>query len=108
MSNPSHAAVTAYFELWNTGETAAAAEILAEDWVDHAHPEVTGVEGVVAAVGRIRAVRPDLHFRIDALYGGEDQVVALGQAGPARLVWEFRLRDGRLTELRTYQERSTA
>jgi hypothetical protein len=29
-----------YCEMWNTGNSSIAAEILSSGWVDHAHPEV--------------------------------------------------------------------
>ncbi len=34
-----------YFEMWNTGDSSIATEILSPDWMDHAHPEVTGPSG---------------------------------------------------------------
>jgi hypothetical protein len=33
------AVVLRYIEMWNTGRIAIAAEILAEDYLDHLHPE---------------------------------------------------------------------
>jgi hypothetical protein len=30
-----------FLEMWSTGGSSIAAEILSPDWVDHAHPEVT-------------------------------------------------------------------
>ena len=35
-----------YFEMWNTGDSSIAAEILSPGWVDHAHPEAGGPDAV--------------------------------------------------------------
>jgi ketosteroid isomerase-like protein len=104
--------VSRYFEMWNTGDSSVAAEVLSEDWVDHAHPDVGGPDGVRQAVERVRAAQPDLHFRIDALLANGDLVAAIGaalrhddeQAHPSRLVWLIRIAEGRMAEMRTYRE----
>ncbi len=96
------------FEMWNTGDASAAERILSPGWVDHAHPEVTGPEGVREAIERIRGARPDLRFRIDAVLGEGDLVAVVGSAGRgqdadgAPLVWLIRAEDGRLAEMWTY------
>ncbi|MEW9531930.1 ester cyclase [Microbispora sp. NPDC049125] len=100
--------VTRYFDMWNTGDTSAAADILGPDWLDHAHPEVEGPEGVRQSVDRVRGARPDLRFRIDALLGDGDLVAAVGAVEPGagapatRLIWLTRVRDGRMAEMWTY------
>jgi hypothetical protein len=97
--------VARYFEMWNTGETSIVAEILAPDWVDHAHPEVVGPRDVERAVRSIRAARPSLHFHIDAVLGDGDLVAVLGRAGsPGRLIWLVRLENGRMAEMWTFHE----
>jgi len=111
-SGPAGASVTRYFEMWNTGETAIADQILHPDWVDHAHPEVTGPTAVKQAVQTIRAARPDLRFTIDAILGDGVLVAVVGSVGqprqstdsPGHLVWLIRLVDGLLAELWTYQQ----
>jgi ketosteroid isomerase-like protein len=100
--------VARYFEMWNSGDTSAAAEILAPDWVDHAHPEITGPADVAAAVTRVRAARPGLRFDIEAyLEEGASEPdapeAALVAAVGGRLLWLVRVRDGRLAEMWTYQ-----
>jgi ketosteroid isomerase-like protein len=108
----SKSVVARYFDMWNTGDTSMAADILSPEWVDHAHPEVTGPEGVRRAVDSIRAARPDLRFRIDAIVGDDDLVAAIGGVGqapqpgssPGQLIWLVSLKDGRMTEMRTYHE----
>jgi len=104
--------VARYFDMWNTGDASVAAQILSPDWVDHAHPEVKGPQGVQQAVQAIRAARLDLHFHIDAILGDDDLVAVVGAVGsplraagsPSRLIWLVRLKDGRMTEMWTYQE----
>ncbi|OHV40695.1 MULTISPECIES: ester cyclase [Pseudofrankia] len=96
-----------YFEMWNSGDTSIASEIIAVDWVDHAHPEVRGPEEVARAIEQIRAARPDLCFTIDSVLGDRDLVAAVGAARGTRLIWLFRVEKGQLTELRTYRDTSS-
>jgi ketosteroid isomerase-like protein len=104
--------VARYFEMWNTGDTSGAAQILSPDWIDHAHPEIAGPQGVQQAVQNIRAARTDLHFHIDAILSNDDLVAVVGGAGrrppaagsPSRLIWLVRLKDGRMAEMWTYHE----
>src|SRR6266508_5743639 len=70
--------VARYFDMWNTGDTSIADQILHPDWTDHAHPEVAGPEGVQRAVQTIRAARPGLHFDIHSILGEDDLVAAVG------------------------------
>jgi ketosteroid isomerase-like protein len=104
--------VARYFEMWNTGDSSIAGEVLDPAWVDHAHPEVAGPRGVRQAVERVRAARPELAFQIEAVLGEGDLVAAVGQVhrGPAssdqasRLIWLVRLRDGRMSEMWTFHD----
>ncbi|WP_344902727.1 nuclear transport factor 2 family protein [Actinomadura meridiana] len=102
--------VARYFEMWNTGDVSIASEILHPDWVDHAHPEVAGPDGVREAVEQLRAARPDLRFEIESILGEEDLVVAVGTVGQTaqdpstRLVWLVRMKDGQMADLRTYRD----
>jgi predicted SnoaL-like aldol condensation-catalyzing enzyme len=103
--------VARYFEMWNTGDSSMAVEVLSPDWVDHAHPEVSGPEGVQQAVEKARASQPNLHFQIDAMLGDGDLVAVVGSvgigSGPARsasrLIWLVRLEGGDMTEMWTYR-----
>jgi ketosteroid isomerase-like protein len=103
--------VRRYFDMWNTGDTTAAAAILHPDWVDHAHPEVAGPEGVRQSVAAVRAARPNLRFHVEAVLGDGDLVAVVGGVGdeardggaPGRLVWLVRVRDGRMVEMWTYR-----
>jgi len=99
--------VARYFEMWNTGDTTSVAEIVAPNWIDHAHPEVTGPESVALAVSSVRAARPGLHFEIEAILSGDGLVTATGSVGGARLTWVIRLQDGLMAEMHTYREEAT-
>ena len=110
--------VARYFEMWNTGDRSIAEEILAPDWVDHAHPEVDGPPDVARAVERVRAARPGLRFQIDATLNNGPLVAAVGRVGdgpadgdpPAELIWLIRTHGGRMAEMWTYRaaDRPTA
>jgi ketosteroid isomerase-like protein len=106
--------VARYFEMWNTGDTSIADEILDGAWVDHAHPEVGGPDDVKRAVERIRTARPDLRFQLDTILidptvavttdGGDGGLfAAVGSSGGTRLIWLIRVRAGRLVEMWTYR-----
>ena len=100
-----------YFEMWNTGDSSIADEILCSDWLDHAHPEVTGPDDVRQSVEKTRLAQPDLRFQIDAILGDGGDLVAVagaavrGQSDPAatRLLWLIRLKDGQMAEMWTYR-----
>jgi SnoaL-like domain len=70
-----------YFEMWNTGDSSIATQILSPGWVDHAHAEVTGPHAVQLAVEQIRAAQPGLRFHIEAILGDGDLVAVVGTAG---------------------------
>jgi predicted ester cyclase len=98
--------VARYFKMWNTGESAVAAEVLSADWLDHTHPEVTGPDGVRESVETIRAAQPNLRFDITAILADGDLVTAIGEVGTTKLVWVVRLDGDRMAEMRTYREMS--
>ncbi|MFC5004805.1 nuclear transport factor 2 family protein [Dactylosporangium cerinum] len=104
-------AVARYFDMWNTGDTTVAEQILHPDWVDHAHPEVTGPAGVRQSVQAIRAARPGLRFQLTSVLGDEKLVAAVGSVGqpqgdsPGQLVWLVRFTDGLMAEMWTYHQR---
>jgi hypothetical protein len=104
--------VARYFEMWNTGNSSIALEILSPDWTDHAHPEVTGPEGVRQAVGKIRAAQPGLQFRIEDILTGGDLIAAIGRVSTSpddsrpgtRLIWLIRMDQDRMAEMWTYRD----
>lgn len=104
-------AIMRYFDMWNSGDTTIADQILHPDWVDHAHPEVTGPAGVQQAVQTIRAAHPNLHFTVHTLVGDNDLIAVVGSVGrpqqattPGHLIWLIRLTDGLMAEMWTYQQ----
>jgi hypothetical protein len=111
-NGPAGASITRYFDMWNTGDTAIADRILHPDWVDHAHPEVTGPAAVKQAVRTIRAARPGLRFTVHTVLGDDDLVAVIGSVGqaqpssgsPGHLIWLIRLVDGLMAEMWTYQQ----
>lgn len=86
-----------------------AQEILHADWIDHAHPEVAGPDGVRQTVDTVRAAHPGLHFRIVAILGDGDLVAAVGDVGrgpdpdptASRLIWLNRFQGHRMAEMWT-------
>lgn len=102
-----------YFEMWNTGDSLIATEILSPRWVDHAHPEVTGPDSVRQAVEDIRVAQPGLRFHIESILADGDGLVAVVGAvhrgtqvakQAPRLIWLIRVMDGRMTEMWTYRD----
>jgi predicted ester cyclase len=98
--------------LWNTGDISIASQILHPDWIDHAHPEVTGPHGVRQAVERIRAAQPDLRFQIDTILGDGDLIAVIGSVSQSaqhpttRMVCLIGMKDGRMAVMRTYRDTS--
>ena len=69
------ALVRRYVELWSTGNLALADEVLAEDYVDHTHPNQTpGPESVKQEVMAFRAGFPDARITIEQMIGEGDLV----------------------------------
>jgi predicted ester cyclase len=106
------ALVQRYLEMWNTGSAAIADEILALDWHDHNHPEITSIDGVKQALLATRRAFPDFHITVEAIIG-ERNVVALraiitrtqeGQTTSSKVVWFVRVENGKMAELWTVSE----
>lgn len=101
------AIVRRYLEMWNTGNVALADEVLAPDWLDHAHPEVTGPESVKQAVSKVRAAFPDLQFTIESIVSEGDIVAvyaAVQRGGSSRVMWFVRIANGKMAEMWTGSE----
>ncbi len=49
VAESSRQVVARYFQMWNTGDTSIAMEVLGPDWLDDAHPEVSSPCGVQRA-----------------------------------------------------------
>src|SRR3954453_6352593 len=80
-SASSHEIIQRYFQMWNTGDTSSARELLSPNWTDHAHPEVNGPEDVERAVMQTRAARPGLRFHVDTILGTDDLLSVVGGVG---------------------------
>lgn len=101
--------VKRYIEMWNTGNEALANEVLAPDYRDHAHPEVTSVEHVKQTLRKTRTAIPDFQIAIDQIIC-EGELVALrgiiyrtlqGQANVSHVLWLARIANGQMAELWT-------
>jgi predicted SnoaL-like aldol condensation-catalyzing enzyme len=106
------AIVKRYFEMWNTANIDVADEILAPDYLDHAHPEVKGFDSVKQSLQRVRASDPSFHISIDFMIG-EGDLVALrgtiqrthqGQQVISHVLWFVRVINGKMAELWTGAE----
>ncbi|HTZ53227.1 MAG TPA: nuclear transport factor 2 family protein, partial [Spirochaetia bacterium] len=101
-----------YLEMWNTGNAAAAHEILHPRWVDHAHPEVRGIPAAAAALARTRETFPDFHIGVDSMLSEGDRVAVhstIRRASPhgadvSRVMWFIRMEDEKLAEMWTATE----
>jgi ketosteroid isomerase-like protein len=98
--------VRRYFDMWNTGDFDRIDQLLAEGYVDHAHPEVAGPAGIAAAAKHFRASNPGARVTLDTLVADGELVAArttirhtrAGEAIVASGMVFFRVQDGRLAE----------
>ena len=98
--------VHSYFEMWNTGNIALADVVLASDYVDHAHPEITDLDGVKQSVLNVRAAFPGFQITVDFMLAEDDKVAlrntlrrtAQGQDMLSIGLVIFRVAAGRLVE----------
>lgn len=106
--------VERYFETWNTGNIAWLDDVLAPNYVDHAHPEVDGIESVKQSITRTRQALPDFNITIEALIAERDLVAVRAvirrtqkdQLVTSRVMWFVRVVDGKMTDLWTGTETS--
>ncbi len=104
--------VRRYLEMWNTGNAAAAHEILHSRWVDHAHPEVKGIPDAAAALSRTRADYPDFHIGVESMVSEGDRVAVRSTirrtngGGPevSRVMWLIRVEGDKMAEMWTATE----
>jgi predicted SnoaL-like aldol condensation-catalyzing enzyme len=102
-----------YFGMWNDRDAALAGELLAPAWTDHANPNVAGADHVRAIVATIDERRPGVRFDIDTVLSDGGLVAVAGVAAsdvdpPGRHLWLFRIAEGRLAEMWTFDERRPA
>jgi len=104
--------VRRYLDMWNTGNAAAAHEILHPQWVDHAHPEVRGIPAVREALARTREAFPDFHIGVDSMVSEGDRVAVRSTinrtngGGPevSRVMWFIRVEGEKTAEMWTATE----
>ena len=104
--------VRRYFEMWNTGNTDRAHEILHENWVDHAHPEVRGLTALTAALSSTRSDSTDFHIGIETMLSEGDRVAVHstirqtreGRTRTSRVMWLVRLDGDKMAEMWTAHE----
>ena len=108
------ALVQRYLEMWNSGNETLAAEILAPNWRDHNHPEITSLEGVKQALRATRSAFPDFHIGIESIISEGDRVALRaviqrtqqGSVTVSRVMWFVRISNGKMAELWTGMETS--
>ncbi|WP_224367507.1 nuclear transport factor 2 family protein [Hyalangium versicolor] len=98
--------VERYFAAWNSGDVGAFADILGDDYVDHAHRELVGVPAIGTAVTKFREENPTVQVRLESLIAEGPNVAARsvisftrdGQGIERRGLVLFRVSDGKLRE----------
>jgi uncharacterized protein len=100
------ALVRRYFAMWNTGDFDRVDQVLAAGYVDHAHMDLAGADGVAAAAKRFLAASPGATVTIDTLVAEGELVAARttlrytrgGEALVTSGMSFFRVSDGKLAE----------
>jgi ketosteroid isomerase-like protein len=98
--------VRSYFDMWNTNDFDRIDRVLADGYVDHAHPEIAGPAAIAEAAQRFHASNPGATVTVDTLVADGDLVAARttirrtrgGEAIFASGMAFFRVQDGRLAE----------
>jgi ketosteroid isomerase-like protein len=98
--------VRSYFDMWNTNDFDRIDRVLADGYVDHAHPEIAGPAAIAEAAHRFHASNPGASVTVDTLVAEGDLVAARttirrtrgGEAIVASGMAFFRVKDGRLAE----------
>lgn len=91
--------------MWNDGDLSSLTELLAPDWVDHAHPDRRSIADVMQAITAEREQHPDTRVMIDAVLEGEVVTVCgrvVSDDHTEKRVWIVRVEDDRLQEIWTY------
>jgi predicted SnoaL-like aldol condensation-catalyzing enzyme len=68
------AIIRAYAHMWNEHKSDLAKEILADTYLDHAHPELVGPEAIMEAIDKTLHAMPDFHINIDSMIAEGDLV----------------------------------
>jgi ketosteroid isomerase-like protein len=100
------ALVRRYFDMWNANDFDRVDRVLADGYVDHAHPEMAGPAAIAAKARSFHASNPGASVTIDTLVAEGDLVAARttirrtrgGEAIVTSGMAFFRVEDGRLAE----------
>lgn len=98
-----------YFQMWNTGETRAVADLVGDALAYHARPETTDAESLAEVIRASRAADQSLHVFVDAVLEGGKLVNVVGRVRSTtddierirNRVWVFRV-DERIREIWRY------
>lgn len=66
--------IRAYGHMWNEHKPELAAQILANDYIDHAHPEAVGPKAIAESVRKTLQAMPDFHIEITSMIAEGDMV----------------------------------
>jgi len=107
--------VLTYARMRNEHKTELAEEILAEGYVDHAHPELVGPKAVAATVDKTLATMPDFHIEMTSMIAEDDlvafrEVITITRAGTLQKLEGMsfvRLKDGKMTDRWTCYDRTS-
>jgi len=103
------AIVKKYFEMWNTGNTSLADEVLSLSYIDYSHPEIKETESVRQSVIKIRGAYPDFHITLETMICEGDIVAVMGNISRTQegekvifnIMWFVTLANEKMTALRT-------
>ena len=110
MNQDAHKAIVQqYFEIWNTGNADLADSVLAANYVDHAHPEVSSLEQFKLSVQRVRRAVPDFYITLEMMISEGDLVsvrgtirrTQQGRLNVSHVIWFVRVSNGKMAELWT-------
>ncbi len=108
-TNKNKEIVNKYFQMWNTGDSNIADEILSQDYVDYAHPEIHGHESVKQSLVKIRNMFPDFQITIETIISEKNKVAVLGKVFRTKqgketiseVIWLVTIVDDKMKDLQT-------
>ncbi len=66
--------VRSYAKMWNEHDTSIAEKILADNYIDHAHPELVGPQAIAQTVDKTLQAMPDFHIEMSFMIAEGDLV----------------------------------
>ena len=66
--------VRSYAKMWNEHDSSLAKKILAENYVDHAHPELVGPQAIAQTVDKTIQAMPDFRVEMKSIVAEGDLV----------------------------------